>query len=99
MDGRQRSLATTFHLSFLDHVHQLDVVPQSTSRDLPPRQRVVKISAATRFDTVWAMKRRSPVLPRMAVAQPIRTIAKAPDTSWHERFSIRRAEPGYISGP
>jgi hypothetical protein len=30
------------------------VVPQSTSRDLPLRQHVVKFPAATRFDTLWA---------------------------------------------
>jgi hypothetical protein len=30
------------------------VVPQSTARDLPLRQDVVKFPAATRFDTFWA---------------------------------------------
>ena len=34
------------------------VVPQSISRDLPPRQRAVKFPTATRFDTVWAISCR-----------------------------------------
>jgi hypothetical protein len=35
------------------------VVPQSISRDLPPRQRAVKFPTATRFDTVWAINGQS----------------------------------------
>jgi len=39
-------------------------VPQSTSRDLPLRQHVVKFPAATRFDTLWAIYGRWAVLSR-----------------------------------
>jgi hypothetical protein len=35
-------------------------MPQTISRNMPPRQRVVKFPATTRFDTVWASYGHSP---------------------------------------